>query len=96
MSQKIIVEGEPDAIKKHVAARLVNRGLAKWKVRGQSIVRLTERQRPIRTTFKPRTPVFVPVYLPASELPGIKFEPPRDNVEQFPHTVFPDLPQVEC
>jgi hypothetical protein len=99
LSKKIAVEGEADPLQAHVARRLVKRGLARWRVRGASIVRLKERERTLRDIAADHQrqisyALTLPPGLPLAELPGLKFEPPANATPQFSHTVFPDLPSL--
>jgi hypothetical protein len=94
MAALVTIVGEPDTVKKHVASRLVNRGLAAWVQRGISIRRLTDRQRTLRSYCKKHASGFVPEKLPLAELPGIKFELP-ERPPKFPFPVFEDLPAIQ-
>jgi hypothetical protein len=96
LAKKIAVEGEPEALQAHVARRLVSRGLARWKVRGKSIVRCKEREMRLKdiAALRERTAAYVPEKLPLAELPGIKFELP-ERPPKFPFPVFEDLPAIQ-
>lgn len=81
MAQTVTVQGEPEPIKKHVARRLIHRGWAVWVIRGVSVRRLNEREKPIRALcHRQRTSRIEPTTLPYAELPGLKVEYPKHRL----------------